>query len=96
MASQLEVVIDFLDGRPSETRSVPFQYSPGQEKGACMQLIGAMAATGGILDFGDDSVSLIPMATIKLVTAKAPAIIAGDLCDLQHLDAAVNRGKVTL
>jgi hypothetical protein len=96
MASELQVIIDFVDGRPSQTRAFPFDYAPGQEKQACAQLLGAIVSTGGVMDFGADCISLTPLVTCKLVTVRAPAIVAGDLCDLRKLDAAVNQNKVRL
>jgi len=96
MASQLEIIIDFIDGRPSETRVYPFQFAPGQEKQACAQLLGAIVSTGGVMDFGADCVSLTPLVTCKLVTVRSPLIVGGNLFDLRALDATVNRGGVTL
>jgi hypothetical protein len=94
--SKLEVLIDFIDGRPSESREIPVQFRPGQEKQACAQLLSMINATGGVLDFGDSEVSLLPLASIKKITVKAPLIVGGNLCDLRALDATVNTNKVTL
>ena len=96
MACKLEVVIDFIDGRPSEMRVFPFDYPAGSEKQACAQLLGAIVSTGGVMDFGGDCVALTPLVTCKLITVRAPVIVGGSLCDLRALDATVNKGGVTL
>ena len=94
--NNLEVLIDFIDGRPSEKREIPAQFNLGQEMQASAQLLAAMSSTGGVLDFGANSVSFIPMATIKKLTVSVPLVISSNLCDLRALDAKANTGKIVV
>jgi len=88
MESSLKISVEFLDGRPPEYREFPSKHAPGQEKQACMQMIAAINATGGIMDFEENGVTLLPISTIKSIKIAASTIALAGTADLQTIAAA--------
>jgi hypothetical protein len=95
MEGQVLVDVEYLDGRPNESLALPAKYSPGEEQKICMHILASINAAGGILEFLENGLSLIPMSSIKKLTLHAPSVVGANLADLSNLAMPVKPPHMT-
>ncbi len=84
MEGKLTLRIEFLDGRPDHNEAVAVTYPPGAETNACMKLLADINMMGGLLKCERNSVSLVPISTMKKVEVSASTVVTGDALDLAN------------
>lgn len=86
------LTIEFLDGRPPQEVPMPLLFPDNEQGNVCMKLLASINMTGGILEYGDGEVTLLPLHTLKSIKVKEPVLSTATLGEL----AAVTGGKIKL
>jgi hypothetical protein len=85
MQTKLKVAAEYLDGRPDTVDEIPCEIPAGAEQAACLKLLGAINATGGLMQYIDNGISIVPLQTVKRLTITASSIAGANLSDLSNL-----------
>jgi butyrate kinase len=85
MQTKLKVTVAYLDGRPDTVDEMPADIPAGAEQNACLQLLGAINATGGLMQYIENGISIVPLHTIKKLTITSSSIAGANLSDLANL-----------
>jgi hypothetical protein len=91
MEGKLKLHIEFLDGRPDYDEDIPMTYPPGAETAAAMKLLADFNMMGGLLKAEPNEVSLVPIATMKLVKVTVGSIVTGNAYDLANLSMPAHK-----